>query len=295
MVTIGQLLQVVEIRTKVISLGTTLCGMLFSYVHTGLFAPLRSILFLIAVLCIDMGTTGFNSYFDYRNGTDTGGLNQEKDKLLVHQGFSPKTALWFSIVLYLIAALLGILLALATSLNLLVVGAVCMGAGVLYTAGPLPISRTPLGEGTAGLFLGSVLFVLSSYINTVTVEPVTLLASLPSFFLVALILGINNLCDRQADKKSGRRTLVLVIGVPAFKLFVLLLFLAAWSVSFLLYLLTTYFSIYPLIFSLIVTTREFGVLFLQGFDLKTKSSSMRRIVGIYGIYCLSYLVSLILI
>ena len=204
--------RIVEIRTKIISMGTFLSGSLFALATTQSWSWPRFLVMLLAVLFVDMGTTGFNSYFDFINGTDRAQYNLEKDKVLVHEGVSPSLALLISVTLFILAAILGLLLAHWTSYWLIPIGGVSMMVGFLYTGGPYPISRTPFGELFAGGFLGSLLFVLSYYVQTLTFKWSAIVVSLPLLLLIGEILMVNNSCDRIADEIAGRRTLAILLG-----------------------------------------------------------------------------------
>ncbi|HLW21854.1 MAG TPA: prenyltransferase, partial [Sphaerochaetaceae bacterium] len=87
--TLTQFNRIVEIRTKIISMGTFLSGSIYAGAVTGLWSWDRFLVMLFAVLFVDMGTTGFNSYFDFVSGTDRAELNFERDKVLVHEGVAP--------------------------------------------------------------------------------------------------------------------------------------------------------------------------------------------------------------
>lgn len=163
---LGNFLAIVEIRTKVVSVSSFLLGTLFSMrclstqgigrVHWG-----RALGMFLATLCVDMGTTAWNTYFDYLRGTDDPRINREPDKVLIHGMLPPSYAFWTAFWLYIAAMVGGFILSLQVGLWILPVGAVCMVVGFFYNAGPLPISHTPLGELFAGGFLGSGLFLIS--------------------------------------------------------------------------------------------------------------------------------------
>ena len=70
--TFVDLLQIVDIRTKIVSVSSLLVGSGWALAT----APERFswplfALMAVATLLIDMGTTGFNSYFDFVTGVDT--------------------------------------------------------------------------------------------------------------------------------------------------------------------------------------------------------------------------------
>jgi 1,4-dihydroxy-2-naphthoate octaprenyltransferase len=289
-----QIANIVEIRTKTISMVTFLGGSLYAFYRTGHYCWPLGLLMGLAVLCVDMGTTGFNTYFDFVNGTDSARYNKEKDKVLVHEGVQPFQALLVSVTLFLLAALLGLVLAYYTSWYLIVVGFVCMVVGFIYTGGPFPISRTPFGELFAGGFLGSVLFMLSFYVQTKYVDRETFYVSIPFLLLIALILTINNTCDYASDLKAGRRTLSIVLGKKRF----LWLPILEFSLAVLFSLLLVIKGLYPLLllpFCCLAFLLGFFVLkamFSRGFSAKTKSISMKQISLVYLLFGLGFFIGL---
>ena len=56
---------------------------------------------------------------------------------IVRNGMSPKQVMNLAIAFYIIAALLGIFLAIQSSFWIIPVGIVCMAIGYLYTGGPI--------------------------------------------------------------------------------------------------------------------------------------------------------------
>jgi len=218
--TFSHFLRIVEIRTKIVSVSSLLIGTAFVFYSRIPFDPTAFVLLVISVLAIDMGTTAFNTFFDYLSGVDHPALNRERDKVLVHDGVAPGVALVVSIILYGIGGVVGLFLAARVGWFLVPVGMASMAVGFFYNAGPLPISRTPFGELFAGGFLGWVLVELSIYIHTPAMSGFLWWAGVPSALMIASILTVNNTCDMEGDRKSGRRTLSIVIGRTAGELLV---------------------------------------------------------------------------
>ncbi|HHU89285.1 MAG TPA: UbiA family prenyltransferase [Spirochaetales bacterium] len=288
--------RIVEIRTKIISMGTFLTGSLFALATAQSWSWSRFLVMLLAVLFVDMGTTGFNSYFDFINGTDRAQYNLEKDKVLVHEGVSPSLALLISVTLFILAAILGLLLAHWTSYWLIPIGGVSMMVGFLYTGGPYPISRTPFGELFAGGFLGSLLFVLSYYVQTLTFKWSAIVVSLPLLLLIGEILMVNNSCDRIADEIAGRRTLAILLGEQKSVIASRSILLGALLIQLLLPLLglipmvTLPFTIGGALLALPIWIK----MEKRGFSLETKGISMGGISKIYLIHCLFFGVALLI-
>ncbi|MBN2882397.1 MAG: UbiA family prenyltransferase, partial [Clostridia bacterium] len=123
----------------------------------------------------------------------------------------------------------------------LAVGVLCFTAGILYTFGPVPISRLPLGEVFSGIFYGFFIPFLIVYINmpggslltleydrildklifSLTVKPIfaLLLLSVIPVAVTADIMLANNICDVEKDIAVRRYTLPHFIGNKAITLF----------------------------------------------------------------------------
>ena len=210
--TFRQFSHVVELRTKAVSISTFSMAVLYSAWRRGSVRLGETLICLVAVFLVDMGTTAFNSYFDFRRGVDAAATNNEEDKVLLHENVSPGSALLIAMGCFDLAGVLGIILAFMVGFWIVAFGAICLAAGFLYSGGPRPISRTPFGELFAGLFLGSVLFVIVVKVASGAAGWNAAAASAPGAFIVASILAANNRCDMVGDAAAGRRTLPIVFG-----------------------------------------------------------------------------------
>ncbi len=210
--TFRQFSGIVELRTKIVSLSTFSVSLLYALWLAGSVSPGRAMLTLAAALAVDMGTTGFNSYFDWYRNVDDARFNREKDKVLVHEGVSPGSALLVSLLCYAAAAALGLALVFIAGPVVLAIGAASLLAGFLYSGGPRPLSSTPLGEIFAGGFLGAAFFLVTVFILTGRLDGHALLASLPQSLFIGAILSTNNACDIEGDRAAGRRTLAVGLG-----------------------------------------------------------------------------------
>lgn len=294
--TFAQFNRIVEIRTKVISMGTFLCGSLYAVVRQGTWSWSRFAIMGISVLFIDMGTTGFNSYFDYVRGTDKAERNFEQDKVLVHEGVQSNSALILSILLFTLAGALGIVLAWQTSWYLLVAGGISMAVGYAYTGTSHPISRTPFGELFAGGFLGTVLFLLSYYVQAESINVVTVIASVPFFLLIAMILTVNNTCDRESDRIAGRKTLAVLVDTRTIVRIMQGQFIGAYIVAIILSLRNVYppITLFFLATTFLISNTKFRNLQDRGFSLQSKSQSMKAVSRIFLLFCLAFVLGMLL-
>ncbi|MCG0275445.1 MAG: 1,4-dihydroxy-2-naphthoate polyprenyltransferase [Thermosediminibacteraceae bacterium] len=233
-------LELVEIRTKAASIIPFFLGVIYSVYRYNSFNLKNSLLMLISLLSIDMATTAINNYFDYKKANETRGYNYEEHNAIVRYGIKENTVKLTIILLLLIATLFGLLLYLNTDEVVLIIGVVSFMVGILYTFGPVPISRMPLGEIFSGFFMGFIIVFLSVYIHVFNKKMVEIilnqgilnveinikeiinifLVSIPTMNGIANIMLANNICDIEDDVKNRRYTLPVYIGKNnAIKLF----------------------------------------------------------------------------
>lgn len=229
---LNSFLKLVEIQTKVASITPFLLGSIFACYRYKQFGWKNFLFMLFSLLCFDMATTAINNYLDYKKAKVTKGFGYEQHNAIVRYQLTEASVLFVIVILLILAVGLGILLFLNTSLVVLMIGMVSFTVGILYTFGPIPISRMPLGEIFSGLFMGFVILLLSVYIHVVgqnliriafeqgtlhlslnMVELLVLfLVSLPAFLGISNIMLANNICDMEDDLKNHRFTLPLYIG-----------------------------------------------------------------------------------
>jgi 1,4-dihydroxy-2-naphthoate octaprenyltransferase len=100
----------------------------------------------------------------------------------------------------------------AVDLRLLLVGAVAVAAGALYSGGPRPYASAGLGEVSVLVFFGLVATCGSAYVQLERVPVVAVLGALAVGLLACAILLVNNLRDVETDAASGKRTLAVRVG-----------------------------------------------------------------------------------
>ena len=166
---------------------------------------------LFACLLIQAATNMFNEYYDFVRGLDSeesvgiGGA-------IVRNGVKPKTVMQLALLLYVIAAILGIYICYESSWLLLIVGAISMLIGYFYTGGPYPIAYTPFGELFSGVVMGMFIVLIATFIQVGSMPNFSVLLSVPSALLVAAIMLSNNIRDLVEDTKGGRKTMAILVG-----------------------------------------------------------------------------------
>jgi len=292
--TLQQFFRIVEIRTKIVSVSTFSIAVLYTLYATGSFSWLLLGLMAAAVLMVDMGTTAFNIYFDYLRGVDHADYEREKEKVLVYEGVAPGTAFLTGAALFGGAAVLGLIIAFLTGWQVAAAGALCMAVGFFYTGGPRPISTTPVGELFAGGFLGTALFLITFFVFAGHMAVHALMASLPSFFLIASILTVNNTCDIEGDRASGRYTFSIVAGRRTGEIAVYVLGALGYGSVAALALTGVFpwWAAVAIAAAAVPAVIEYRRMHRRGFIQATKGPSMGSISKIFALYTLAMWLSL---
>ena len=245
-------------------------GSAFAVFRYKQFNAINFILMLISLLSLDMATTATNNYIDYKKANKTYGYGYEQHNAIVSYNLKETTVIAVIAILLAIAFTFGILLYLNTTPLVLIIGAISFAVGILYSFGPIPISRMPLGEIFSGFFMGFVIIFLSIYIHIIDINlfgfsidnymlninvemrelAVIFLVALPATLGIANIMLANNICDMEDDLINKRYTLPIYIGKDrALTLFKSLYYIAFIDIAVLLML-----GILPYIASLALLT-----------------------------------------
>lgn len=234
-------LKLVEIQTKVASVIPYLLGTFYALYRYDNFNVKNAIIMFLSMIIFDMTTTAINNYIDYAKAIKKEGYGYETHNAIVSYGLNPKAVRILILAMLIIAASLGLLLVKNTNIIVLLIGAISFVIGIIYSFGPIPISRTPFGEIFSGLAMGFIITFLSVYIHIFDAGILSInlnelsniniklnLIELINIFIVCLspIMGIanimlaNNICDIEEDIENKRYTLPIFIGKEnALKLF----------------------------------------------------------------------------
>lgn len=226
--------KLVEIQTKIASVTPFFLGITYTLYRFETIRLLPVLFFLLSMLAFDMFTTCLNNYMDWKRAQKKSGFNYESHNAIVKYSLSEKTVILTLILLFLFAAIFGILTFINADLTVLILGGLSFMIGILYSAGPLPISRTPLGEIFSGFFMGFIIPFLLIYLSVYDQTPLLLnigpeiltltikwsvilpvaLVCVPTMLCIANIMLANNICDVEDDIENKRFTLPIMIGRP---------------------------------------------------------------------------------
>lgn len=210
-------LRYIEIQTKITSLMTFTLVMLVLDYHQVKINWLETLVFFMGMFLFDLTTTTINNYIDSKSNDEDFGFSRKTLKVIL-----------FSLLFLSIA--FGLWLVFLTDYIVLIFGMFSFFVGIIYTYGPIAISRQPYGEIVSGVLYGYIIPFILIYINlqekflSITLSDTILiilnskifigfmiLGFIPTFLTAAIMLG-NNVCDVEKDVLVNRYTLPFYLG-----------------------------------------------------------------------------------
>lgn len=179
----------------------------------GKFQWLPALVCCLFACLMQVAANFINDLFDFLKGTD------REDRLgperACAQGWiSPKAMRGGIFVTVTAACLIGSILLFYTGWQLIIVGFICVLFAFLYTTGPYPLSYNGWGDVLVIVFFGFVPVGGTYYVQALAWTPDVTVASLVCGLLIDTLLVVNNYRDREADARSGKRTVIVRFGEP---------------------------------------------------------------------------------
>ena len=172
----------------------------------------RTAVALLGLIALHMAVNALNEWSDLRTGID---LETQRTPFSGGSGTLPggalssRAALVFGLASAVVGLAVGVWFLTQIGMALLpimVLGAVCV---LTYTD---VLARVGLGEIAAGLGLGALPVIGAALVQDGFLPQAAIAASLPAFFMTFNLLLLNEFPDEEADRKGGRRNLVLLFG-----------------------------------------------------------------------------------
>jgi 1,4-dihydroxy-2-naphthoate octaprenyltransferase len=196
-------------------------------VRQGAFDPLRTALALVGLVALHVAVNSFNEASDYRTRID---FHTERTPFSGGSGtlpagvLPPRAAVFIGALGSAIGLAIGAWFLWEVGWKLAPI-IVLGGLAVLFYTDVL--ARANAGELLAGFGLGAGPVLGTVLVQAGELWPVAYAASVPPFLLTFNLLLLNEFPDEEADRRGGRRNLVLLLGRPnaarlyaAFALFV---------------------------------------------------------------------------
>ncbi|MBC8384970.1 MAG: prenyltransferase [Candidatus Cloacimonetes bacterium] len=199
------------------SIVSVILGAVVAWNLTGEFHLLKFFLTNIGVIFVHAGTDLINDYFDHISNLDEQNKNftpfSGGSRVIQNREISPKSMLFAGLLSFVIAAIIGFYLNAVTTGNIILyIGIIGFFIGYFYTAKPFKLGYTALGELITTIACGPLIVYGAYFVMAENHAIQPLLISVPIGILVGLILYINEFPDYEADKKVGKRTIVVILG-----------------------------------------------------------------------------------
>lgn len=199
-------------KTLSVSLAPVLAGCALAWHESQALLWLPALVAMLAAMLIQIGTNLHNDVKDYERGADTperlgpsratasGWLAAGQVKRAVAGCFGG-------------AVLLGVYLVWHGGWVILLAGLFSVAAGLAYTGGPRPIAYSATGELFVWLFFGIVAVMGSYYLQTFHFTWAAFVAANMVGLPAAAVIVVNNARDLDSDRKAGKNTLAVRIGL----------------------------------------------------------------------------------
>jgi 1,4-dihydroxy-2-naphthoate octaprenyltransferase len=180
-------------------------------ISLGTFELLPALACLAVALLLQAASNVGNDLSDHRSGVDTEErLGPPRAAALGY--LSAREMVGGLAVIVALAGLVGLYLAWLGGPVILALGVAAVISAFAYSGGPWPYGYHGLGEVFVFIFFGLVAVAGTTYLQTLTWEPLAFVAAIPVGSLITAILVVNNLRDIDTDRVAGKRTLAVILG-----------------------------------------------------------------------------------
>jgi 1,4-dihydroxy-2-naphthoate octaprenyltransferase len=200
---------------------------------------------LLGAIAVHLGLNVANDIFDTLSGVDAANFTPTKfsggSRVLQYGLVSLRQMTALAAVFYGVAIIVGLVLVAISGLGLLWLGVAGVLISYFYTAPPLRLVHRGWGELCVALGFGPIMVLGAYFVQTGHYALRPLILSIPVAILVMLILYANEVPDRFADAKTGKRTLVVRMQPAA----VIRGYVAAVAVAYLVVIAGVGFGVLP--------------------------------------------------
>ena len=197
-------------KTLAAAVVPVLVGCALAYYY-GAFQWVPALACLFFAMLMQIAANLINDLFDYLKGSD--GEDRVGPLRATAQGWISIPAMKRGIFLVvLLACLIGSTLIFYGGWQMILVGCFCAVFAYFYTSGPYPLAYNGLGDVAVIIFFGLVAVGFTCYVQTLCWTKMIVFSGLATGLVVNTLLVLNNYRDRDTDRKSGKRTVVVRFG-----------------------------------------------------------------------------------
>lgn len=189
-----------------------------------------SVLALVSVTFIQIGTNLVNDAIDFKKGADT--EKRIGPKRVTQSGLlTPRQVMTGAFVCFALAMATGIPLVIAGGWVIVAIGLLSLLLAYGYTGGPFPLAYLGLGDLFVFLFFGLVAVGGIYFLQSGGWDLSAGVAGAQVGLLATVLIAINNLRDREGDVLVGKRTLAVRLGVTGSRAEILVLCVAPYVLN----------------------------------------------------------------
>lgn len=252
-------------RTLPLAFSSTLMGSFLAW-HDKPFKWSVFILALLTTLFLQVLSNLANDYGDSVNGMDN--MHRVGPVRTVQSGAITKGGMLMGIIITSMMAFFSGLLLIAYGFNFnisiggfifLLLGIGALAAAIKYTVGKNPYGYMGWGDLFVFLFFGLTGVIGTYYLHTGTITLDIVLPASAVGLLSTGVLNLNNMRDIEGDARSGKRTLVVIIGSKSARLYHVFLITSSWLLL-LIYTLFNYGALKELFYFMVLPIFIFHLL-----------------------------------
>lgn len=246
-------LKAFRLRTLPLSFSSVILGSFLAY-NKGYFELGVLIGALLTTLFLQVLSNLANDYGDAVNGVDND-FRIGPQRSIQSGEISLKEMKWGIVIFTILSLFSGIWLLVkgtkgldvSAGLILLGIGLVAIAAAIKYTIGKKPYGYIGFGDLAVFLFFGLTGVMGTYFLHSQQISLDEFLPAISIGLLATGVLNLNNLRDRENDKASGKRSLVVIMGLPKARIYHAFLICSAIAAS-IAYTLLNYQSIYQFLY-----------------------------------------------
>jgi len=183
---------------------------------SGVFDLVNFLLVLAGTVSIHAGANMIDDYFDYRSGCDLHPIYDELkspffggSRILTDGKLSPRSVYLASMLSFTVGAVIGIYFVFLLGWPILALGVTGLFFGYFHVN---YVCKWGLAEFSLFLNFGPLITVGSYYVQTGHMTLMPWVASIPVGLIMACMLLINQVPDREADARSNKNTIAVRYG-----------------------------------------------------------------------------------
>jgi 1,4-dihydroxy-2-naphthoate octaprenyltransferase len=246
-----------RLRTLPLSFSSVILGSFLAMFKGSFSAPIL-VWALITTLFLQVLSNLANDYGDGVSGVDNDA--RQGPKRTIQSGEISVKEMTVAIALFAVLSVAaGIWLLIqasaklqfSTTLGFFVLGILAVAAAIKYTMGKNPYGYKGFGDLAVFIFFGIAGVAGTYFLHTGEISWPEFLPAVSIGFLATGVLNLNNLRDFENDKESGKRSLVVILGVRNARVYHTFLILGAIGAA-LSYTILHFTSGYQLLFLVVV-------------------------------------------